>query len=302
MQETPSIAFIGLGKMGSGICANIQRAQYPLTVYNRTRSKTKRFENNGATVADSARMAVQHADIIFTSLMDDASVLDICLDKDGILAGLQPDSIHIGLTTIQPATANKLAELHKAQQCQYIAAPVVGRPDAAEAGSLFTFLGGDADAIKTARTAIDCYSEVSIPVSDTPGKANAMKVCVNYMGMAQLLLLGDIFAFADKSGLDKETIFKMTRVLYGGSGPMVDYAEKIKNRTFDNAGFELSAGLKDALLFEKTFDEAGVSTSTISSAKANLMAAVANGLGRKDWSAMTEITRLKAGLDNQIDQ
>ncbi|SCY18552.1 hypothetical protein [Desulfoluna spongiiphila] len=82
---------------------------------------------------------------------------------------------------------------------------------------------------------------------------------------------------------------------------MIEYVEKIKNRTFDDAGFALTGGLKDSLLFEKAFADVGIRAGVASLAKESLMAAAMNGLGDKDWSALTEMIRLSAGLDSQAE-
>lgn len=295
MESGQTIAFIGLGKMGSGICANIQNAGFPLTVFNRTRSKTKPFEELGARVADSPRAAVENSHVVLTSLMDDASVLDICTKKGGIFDGLQPGAIHVGLTTILPETANNLARMHADRGCSYVAAPILGRPDAAAAAQLTCFLGGQKETVEAISSIIECFTANAIYLGESHGNANAMKVCANYMGMSQLVILGEVYTFAEKYGLSKDMICKMCKMLYG-EGPMREYAKKIRDRDFDNVGFELTGGLKDATLFAKTFEDAGVSSGILSVAKANLIAAKMQGLGAKDWSALTEITRWNAGL------
>lgn len=298
------VGFIGLGKMGAAICANIQKKNFPLTVYNRTRSKAEPFAKNGAIVANSPREVAENSDIVLSSLMDDYSVLDNCAGEDGLLSGFAPSGIHIGLTTILPTTANKLSKLHKEKECHYLAAPVLGRPDAAAAASLISILGGDSKVIEIVRPIIDCYSVKTIPISDIPGQANALKVCANYLALTQMVMFGEIFTFAEKSGLDKERIFKFSQMVFGDSGPIVDYVDRIKNRKFDDAGFALTGGLKDSLLFEKAFTDVGTKAGIASLAKENLMAAAMNGLGDKDWSALTEMIRFSAGLDSQctLDQ
>jgi 3-hydroxyisobutyrate dehydrogenase-like beta-hydroxyacid dehydrogenase len=302
MEKKLNIGFIGLGKMGAGICANIQRENFPITVYNRTRSKAEPFEKKGGVIAGSPHEVAEKSDIVLTSLMDDASVLEMCTGENGLLAGLKPDGIHIGLTTILPATANRLSDLHKEKQCHYIAAPVLGRPDAASAGSLISILGGDSKVIEIVRPIIDCYSEKTITVSNTPGRANALKVCINYIIMTQIVMFGEVFTFAEKSSLDKEIIYKFAQMIFGESGPTIEYIKKIKNRAFDDAGFALTGGLKDSLLFEKAFVDVGVKAGVATLAKDNLMAAAMNGLCDKDWSALTEMIRLSAGLDSQAEQ
>ncbi len=290
------IGFIGLGKMGSGMCANLQAAGYALTVYNRTKSKTQPFAEKGAKVADSVKALVEQSDVIFTSLLDDKSVLAMCDGDEGILAAMRPGKIHVGLTTIQPTTADVLKQQHAAQGCHYIAAPVVGRPDAAAAGKLITFLAGDASAIAQVKPLTQAYAVKQIVLGETASAANALKICVNYMAMAQLAMLGEVFTYAEKSGLPKAMVLNVASMFFAGNEPMQEYANKIAEREFDTVGFDLSAGLKDALIFETAFIASGVKPSAIMGAKDNLVAANANGLGSKDWSALTQMTRLMAGL------
>ena len=104
------VAFIGLGNMGSGIANCILKAGFDLTVYNRTREKMEPFLKNGAKGGSDLGDTVKDADVVMTSLMDDTSVLDAL--KGGILAGMKPGAIHIGLTTISPECADEVAKLH----------------------------------------------------------------------------------------------------------------------------------------------------------------------------------------------
>ena len=86
-----SVACIGLGRIGSGIAHRVQAAGFRLTVYNRTPEKTQPFLAAGATAARTPRDAAAGSDVVISCLMDDASVLDNTLGKDGILAGLSRD-------------------------------------------------------------------------------------------------------------------------------------------------------------------------------------------------------------------
>ena len=299
MEKKVKIGFVGLGKMGSGICANIQKHGGDLTVYNRTAAKAAPFARDGAAVASSPRAVAEGAEIVFSSLMDDASVLDNCLGADGLLAGMAPGGIHVGLTTILPATADRLAARHRDRGCHYVAAPVLGRPDAAAAGQLVSILAGSEAAVAAVQPIVARYSARVLPLGDVPAQANALKVCANNVALAQLVTFGEVFSFAEKSGLDKDLITRFAATIFGEEGPMIDYVRKIRTRDFDDAGFALTGGLKDALLFESAFVAAAVTPGMATLAKERLLAAKMNGLAAKDWAALTEIMRLQAGLDSQ---
>jgi len=133
-------AFIGLGNMGAAMARCILRANHDLTVWNRTAAKMQALIDEGAKGGRTAREAVAEADIVVTNLMDDRSIFDVLEANDGILAGMKPSAVHICTATISPACAEKLTKIHEAHGTRYVSGPVVGRPDAAAAGKLTSYL------------------------------------------------------------------------------------------------------------------------------------------------------------------
>ncbi len=296
-QQNLRVGFIGLGKMGGGMCANVQKAGFPLTVYNRTAAKTKRFADAGAVVGASPKEVAARSDVVLSSLMDDSSVMQNVDGENGILAGLAEGGVHVGTTTISPSASAQIEALHQEAGVHYVAAPVGGRPDAAEAGELISFVAGAPAGVEKATPAIDSYSERLVPLGENASVANVMKVVTNYMGMVQLGMMSEMFAFAEKSGLNTMFVEMMLSMLYGAE-PMKEYAGRIKNRDFEESGFDMTGGFKDALIFEKAFDDAGVRPGTMLAAKDQMRLGIANGLGDRDWAAMYEAVRLASGLDS----
>ena len=140
------IGFIGLGNMGSAMAMNLLRAGHNLTVYNRTAQKAKPLLDQGARAAADPAEA-SRADVVFTMLADDPAVESVSFGESGILAHLQPGSVHISSSTISVDLAQKLAAAHEKHNQQFIAAPVFGRPEAAAAGKLIVVVAGRTDAI-----------------------------------------------------------------------------------------------------------------------------------------------------------
>lgn len=292
------VAFVGLGKMGGGMCERIQKAGFEVTVYNRTEAKTKPFADAGATVAASPRDAAVGADVVVTSLIDDESVLAVVLGESGILAGIRSGGIHLGTTTVLPKTAVKLGKIHRDAGSRYVSGPVLGRPDAAASGELRTFLSGDTSAIEECQSLVSSYATLAIGMGEDPATSMAMKICANYIAATQIELMGEIYAFAEKSGLPLDMLVMAFHATFADP-TLKMYAEKIRNRDFDSPGFALSGGLKDLGLFQQAFADVGASPGLADVAKGKLIAAVALGLANKDWSATYEISRLLAGLDSQ---
>jgi 3-hydroxyisobutyrate dehydrogenase-like beta-hydroxyacid dehydrogenase len=291
------IAVIGLGNMGAGIARNIAKAGFNLTVYNRTASKMKPFTEAGATAAASPREAAARADIVITSLMGDDSVLETVEGPDGLLAGIRPGAIHIGVSTVSPKCATTLARLHAAQGSRYVAGPVLGRPDVAEAGELVTFVAGEADALDRCKPVLEAYTRMIRTVSDEHRLANTMKLCANYVATSVIELMGQVYAFGEKSGLDTRLLEEMFQTTWAHPG-LKEYATRIRERHFDSEdGFAMTGGLKDVELMLDASEAEGVALEYGQIARSKMLEGIAKGMGRKDWSGTYEVTRIHAGLN-----
>jgi len=289
------VGFIGLGRMGAAMARNIMKAGFTLTVYNRTAAKMQPFLDAGAAGATSAAEAATGADVVVTSLMDDASVLDAVEGASGVLRELRPGAVHVGTTTISPRCARTLAALHAAHGSDYVAAPVVGRPDVAEVGQLISFVAGDAGAIARCQAVVSAYSRAVIPVSATPAVANSLKLAVNYMLCAIVDLIGQVFVFGDKSGIDPQYLDMVTQTMFSHAG-LQEYAARMRERRFDDVGFDLLGGLKDVQLILEASTETRVPLPFANVVRDKALTAVAHGLGAKDVSVAYEMTRMSAGL------
>ncbi len=294
-KEGTTVACIGLGRMGAGIARSIQRAGFTIRVYNRTAAKMQPFANEGATAAESPKHAATGADLVVTNLMDDASVLDTVMGNDGILAGLGPGRIHIGTTTISPRCARQLAELHREHGSRYVAGPVLGRPDVAARGELRTFLAGEAGATESCRPVVDAYTSVVINLGEDPGVASSMKLAVNYMLGATVELMGQVFAFGEKSGISPDML-NLVMGAFFGQPALQEYAQLIHGRDFSDAGFALSGAMKDVELMMQAAGDIRVPLPFGSIVRDKLLSAAARGMEDLDWAAISEISRIQAGL------
>lgn len=289
------IAFIGLGNMGSGIAGCIRRAGRDLTVWNRTASKADGLVAAGARLAASPAAAVADADLVITSLMDDASVLDM-LHEGGVLAAMKPGAIHLCVTTISPGCADKLAQLHAERGSRYVSGPVIGRPDAAAAGQLATYLAGDHAAVEAVKSVCESYARLVVEISDRPSVANSMKLVVNYAGISIIEILGETYAFAEKCGVNPAYVQQFFQMAFAHPA-MKMYAEKACKRDYkEDVGFAMSAGLKDVRLMLSAADQAGVAFEIGRVVERKMLSALAGDLVHADWSAICEVTRRESGL------
>ena len=291
-----TIACIGLGRMGAGIAHNLQTSGSRLVVHNRTSAKMEPFVAAGATPASTAREAAALADFVVTSLMDDQSVLATLSGEDGILAGLRRGAVHIGTSTISPGCSTRCAGLHRQHGSHYLAAPVFGRPEAAAAGKLLTFVSGEREIIERARPVLETYTQSIVALGEDAASAASLKLVGNFFGASLLEVLGEAFALAEKRGV----LLPFTNMLKGFLPPMAEYIDRIANRNYDKPGFTLDAGLKDIRLILEAAGEVHVPLPFASVVRDKCLAAQAHGLSQQDWCSFTEIARLSAGLPRKI--
>ena len=146
MSET--IGFIGLGNMGQPIALNLLRAGYRLRVYNRTKSKAVPLAREGATVVERHAEVAEPGGIVLTMLADDRALEELCYAKPSFVDRLESGGVHVSLSTISPETARKFAKHHAERNVEYVASPVLGRPEAAASKKLFVYTSGPAEAKK----------------------------------------------------------------------------------------------------------------------------------------------------------
>jgi 3-hydroxyisobutyrate dehydrogenase-like beta-hydroxyacid dehydrogenase len=290
LPEKPAVAFLGLGKMGLAMATNLQRAGFPLVVWNRSAEKAAPLRDLGASVASSPAAAARAADIVVSSLADDASLRAVVFGPDGLLAGLRPGAIHIGASTVAPAFSDDLAGAHTASGGAYVAGPVVGRVPAAVAAQLLSFVAGPAGAVEAARAVITAYAPRMIVVGERQSQAAVAKLIANFLGASGMDLIGQSLAWAEKAGLPSDLVPLMLTGFFGNPATR-DYIAKIGARDFDDVGFTAAGGLKDVRLM---IDAAAAVDHRLSSAEAlrdKLEAAIARGWRDKDWSCFTDIDR-----------
>jgi 3-hydroxyisobutyrate dehydrogenase-like beta-hydroxyacid dehydrogenase len=293
---TDKIVLIGLGKMGTALATRILQGGFPLVVYNRTPGKAKALVAMGAKEALSLSLAVEDADVVITCLLDDAAVLHVTKGEDGILQHLKKGAIHVGTSTILPDTSIHLHDLHAEQGGYYVAANVLGVPKAALAGKLTTLIAGDANVIAKIEPILKTYSENIMQVGEKPANANVMKVSVNYMLITIIELISELYVYSEKNNVDVGFIQSILHNIFAHPAPKL-YIDKIKERDFDNVNFDMRGGAKDVAIFQKAFANSGVSPGLANVVSGRFIAALAQGMEKKDWSGIYEIIRAEAGLE-----
>lgn len=287
-----NITLIGLGKMGSVLAKRLLAAKFTLTVYNRTQEKMLPLIQYGAKSANSAKLAVENADVVLTCLLDDHALQETVQD---FLPALKKEAIHLSTSTILPATSKQLTTLHAQQGSYYIAGNVLGVPKAAIKGELTSIVAGETNAIETCKPLLKAYSQKIINVGSKPFQANVIKICMNYFLASAIETMGELYTFAEKSEVDADVLNVLFHSIFAHPAFKL-YVDKIKDRHFDEVNFDLKGGFKDLNLFQQAFAQAQVVPEIANVVKDKMIIALAHHMEEKDWCSFTEITRKQANI------
>ena len=291
------VGFLGLGSMGLAMARNLVKAGHEVVAWNRSPEPAETLAREGATRAATPGDAVQ-AEAVITMLANDDAVRSVFLG-DGALEAMSSTAVHVNCATISIALAEQLAEAHHARGIAYVAAPVFGRPDVAAAAGLNIVVAGPQPAVAAVQPLLDAMGSRCWPVGEEPERANAVKIGGNMMIAAAIEAMAEVTALGAAYGLDPKTMLDIYTNTTFACRAYQSYAAQIAERRFEPAGFKLSLGLKDVRLALAAGDAAHVPLPFGSVLRDAMLEAVAMGDGDKDWSALAETARRRAGQNGR---
>ncbi len=290
------IAFLGLGSMGSGVAANLVKAGHDVTVWNRSASKTEALVAAGATAAKTPTEAASDAAVVFTMLSDDAALTAVLHGEDGLLQGMPRNTLHVSLSTISVATADKAAEAHAAHGQRYISAPVFGRPEAAAAAKLFVVAAGAPADLDEAEPLFGAIGQRVFRVGDTPSQANLIKLCGNFTILAAIEAMAEGMTLAEKGGVSKAALHEVLVGTIFDAPVYQNYGKAIVENRYTPAGFKAPLGLKDMRLASESAERYRVPMPLLSLLRDQLVQTIANEGEEIDWSGIGRTVGKNAGL------
>ncbi len=273
------------------MAATLRRAGFEVILYNRTPAVAEAIGAAiGAPVAATARDAAAGADVVVSSLADDAAVESVYTGPDGVAAGIKAGAVAADTSTIDPRTLEDLQPLFEAAGAHLIDAPVSGSVQLVEAGTLTIMVGGEASALEVARPALEALSAQIFHLGPL-GTGATIKLAVNALVHATNTALSEALVLAEKAGVDRELAYEVFAAGAGGS-PFLHYKKEAYLHP-DEApvAFSLDLVAKDLQLILALANRVGAG---MYQGAANLKvteAAIRKGLGARDMSAIAEYLR-----------
>lgn len=276
-----TIAFIGLGAMGSRMARRLVDAGYEVVVWNRTPAKSKQLIDLGARSAESPAEAASRADVVITMVSNPQALRAVTEKPAGVAAGVAGPTTVIEMSTVGPAAVSRLAAALP-EGVGLLDAPVLGSVAEAESGTLSIFVGGPSDLVERW---MPLLSTLGSPVHVGPlGAGAAAKLVANTTLFGVLGVLGESFALAQGLGLSRAVAFEVL-----SATPLAAQAQR--RRTAIETGeyparFTLSLARKDADLIVEAAAAAGVDVRLAQAARTWLADVEDAGWGARDYSAI----------------
>jgi 3-hydroxyisobutyrate dehydrogenase-like beta-hydroxyacid dehydrogenase len=297
------VGFVGLGRMGTAMAANLAAGGRRVIAHTRHADRMDELAALGLEPTDHLSNLF-NCEIVISMLPDDAAVRDVVFGRDGLgldglAAGLLPGAVHLSMSTISSQTASQLAAEHARRGQGYVAAPVFGNPDAAKARELFILAAGAPVDVDRCQAVLSLLGQQTFVIGTDPAAANLFKLAGNMLTATTLEMLGEVIALLRKRGLEPQPFLDiLTQTMFGSRVHRI-YGNKIAAQGYAG-GFLLPLALKDVRLTLAEAEAAAVPMPSVSVVRDRLIAGIAHGYADLDWSALGLIAADAAGLRPDI--
>jgi 3-hydroxyisobutyrate dehydrogenase-like beta-hydroxyacid dehydrogenase len=294
MEASTRVGFIGLGIMGHRMAANLRRAGFELTVWNRTAERAREWAAvHGGQVAQRPADVAAASDVVVTMVVDGDQVEQVLLGEGGAAEGARPDLLCVDMSTIGPEAARRIGAALATREVRFMDAPVSGSSPRAEEGTLTIMAGGEDADFARARPLFEAMGELVVHVGRL-GDGQTIKLLNNALAAVNCAALGEALLVGRRAGVDLDALVRVVGASSGASAMLALKAAPMRSHDYEPL-FKLAHMLKDVRLCLEAGEAAGAAFSFAAQAREVLSAAMGRGLGEADFAALIEVLEGQAG-------
>jgi len=281
--------FLGLGIMGQAMAANLLKAGFDVTVWNRTAEKCESLIRNGATHGANPAEVVANSDITFAMVADPVAARELCFSSQGVLEGITAGKGYIDVSTVDPQTSVEIGLAINKKEGRFLEAPVSGSKKPAEDGALVFLCAGDNSLYNEAMPALEVMGKKTFYLGEV-SKGAQMKLVINMIMGTMMTAFSEGLSLGEKAGLSMSDIMTVleqgviANQMFRLKGPMMAEGR------FPTA-FPLKHMQKDMRLALLMGDENCQSLFTASAANASYIKARNKGHDDDDFSSVLQVIK-----------
>ena len=293
-----TVGFIGLGNMGGGMSVNIQRAGYPMVVYDLREEAAKPLLEGGARLANSPAEVASLCDITLTSLPGPKEVESVSTGLEGVLEGMKPGGIYIDLSTSRPTLIREIEPKFRQKGCHVLEAPVSGGKSGAASGNLAVMVGGEREIFDRVKPILDSFGD-KVFYAGSIGAGSVAKLVHNMIGHGVRQAIAEGLTLGVKAGVEAEALWECIR--RGSLGRMSGLHEGIARTVFtgefDPPSFALELSRKDIGLATDLGREFNVPMPVANLVEQIAIQGMNRGWGGRDSSVTFLLQEEQAGVE-----
>jgi 3-hydroxyisobutyrate dehydrogenase len=290
------VGFIGLGTMGGPMATNLAKAGKPPVVFDASAAAVKAVAAQpGVTAAKSPADVAAQVAVLFTCLPNDAIVKAVYTGPDGIASGARPGLVTCDCSTVSPDATLEVASAVAAKGASHMDTPMLGSQPQAVSGEIFFMIGGDQTKVATIEPYLAIMGRLHMYVGPS-ASGNKVKLLHNGLGAVTAVAVAETLAACVQAGVDRDIFYDV--VCKGGGMAYGTYFERRAKRIFDgdfSPTFMAELMLKDAGLALELARAVQVPTPILEETRRTYQAAVDNGWGKEDFSAVTHVIEKRIG-------
>jgi 3-hydroxyisobutyrate dehydrogenase len=302
LEAIMQVGFIGLGTMGGKMAANLQRAGYPLMVYDVRREAAAPHLAAGALWAVSPRQVAQNCEVVFSSLPGPSEVEEAALGEHGLLGGMRPGGAYFDLSTNSPTVVRRINAAFAERGVHMLDAPVSGGPRGAATGKLAIWVGGDQGIFDQYKPVLDAIGDQARYVGPI-GAATVAKLVHNCAGYMLQRALSEVFTMGVKAGVEPLTLWEAVRQgALGRTRTFDGLAAHFLPGIYDPPDFALRLAHKDVTLATALGRELDVPMPMANLAQSELTQALNRGWSERDSRVAMLLQQERAGVQIAVDR
>ena len=290
---TRSVGVVGTGMLGSAVSLRLAHSGFEVFAYNRTAQRALPLQAAGCKILESPAAVARASDLVLTVVRDGEAVRSVSFGDGGIVHGCGPGSVVADMSTILPADSQDISEQFSGCGTRWLAAPVMGGPDAAAAGRLVMMADGDRAALDSVRDVFDALCE-RVHYLGEGGAAHATKLCMNLQIASLAVSLSEGISLARILKVSPESFLEVLNSTYFGTGMSRRKAFKMVKSEYP-ATFTLENLTKDLRLMRDAAASAGANLGLTDALLRAYEGALSSGLGELDYTGILEFVGRRAG-------
>ena len=226
------VGIIGTGMLGEAVGLHLLNSNHTVTVFNRTKDKTEKLVDAGATLVESPKEVAENSDLVITVVRDADAVSEVAFGEDGIISGKHDDMVVADMSTINPNSAKEISQKFESSGVEFLEIPVMGGPNVAIDGKLVMMVSGKKEIFEKCKETFDTIAEQTYFLGDA-GTAHSIKLAMNLQIAMLALSLSEGITLTRKAGFDPEVFLKILNSTYFKTGMSEGKAHKMIQDNFD---------------------------------------------------------------------